>query len=186
MRATKILNDEQELVSHFLAVLGKGLVVAGHSKEARPGFFVYAANFIREYVEPEYLRKEDVLLQALEDAGFPPDEGPVGGMRRDYAKGREISQVLYDAAKAWQGGDESGRAEAVWASSEYTGLMRHHFERLKNLIHPLLDQTVTLEGEQKIAAALNRIEFSDQQRVGPERYAKILDLLEEEVTDWER
>lgn len=186
VRATKILNTEQELVMHFLAVLGKGMVVAGYSKAARPGFFVYASNFIRDFLEPEYLRKEEVLLQALEDAGFPADEGPVGGMRRDHKKSQEISVILHEAARLWQGGDEGGRAEVVWATSEYTGLMRRHFEQLRNLIHPLLDQTVTIEGEQKIAAALNRIEFADRERASPEKYAKIVELLEDEVNDWER
>lgn len=186
MRATKILNDELELVTHFLAVLGRGLVVASRSKAARPGFFLYASNFIRDYLEPNYLRKEEVLLKALEDAGFPADEGPVGGMRVDHKKSREISGILQEAAKAWQAGDEGGRGEVVWATSEYTGLMRRHFEQLRNLIHPLLDQTITVEGEQKIAAALNRIEFADGERVSPERYAKIVDLLDEEVNDWER
>jgi hemerythrin-like domain-containing protein len=185
VRVTRILNDEQELVARFLAVLGRGLVVVGHSKSARPGFFLYSSNFIREYLEPNYFKKEEVLLKALEDAGFPPDEGPVGRMRTEQVKSREISQVLFDAAKAWQGGDEGGRAEVVWATSEYTALMRHHFERLKTLIHPLLEQTVTPEGEQRIAEALNRIEFSDHEAASPDKYVKIVKLLEEEVKDWE-
>ncbi len=185
MRVTRILNVEQELVTRFLAVLGRGLVIAGRGKVARPGFFVYSANFIREYLEPNYLRKEEVLLKALEDAGFPPDEGPVFKMRAEQAKSREISGMLFDAAKAWQAGDESGRAEAIWATSEYTELMRHHFERLKNLIYPLLEQTVTPDGEQRIAETLNQIEFSDQSAASPEKYVKIVQLLEEEVKDWE-
>ncbi len=186
MRATKILNDEQELVTRFLAVLGKGLVIAGHSKSARPGFFLYASSFIQEYLQPDYLRKEEVLLRALEDAGFPSDEGPVGAMRIEYQKSGEISRVLHEAAKAWQGGDDTGRAEVVWATSEYTSLMRHHFERLRNLIHPLLDQTVTVEGERKIAEALNRIEFAEGARPSPDKYVKIVKMLEDEVNDWER
>jgi hemerythrin-like domain-containing protein len=185
VRVTRILNTEQELVSRFLAVLGKGLVIAGHSKAARPGFFVFASTFIREYLEPDYFKKEEVLLKALEEAGFPADEGPVGAMRKDSKTGAEISRLLFEAATAWQGGDEGGRAEVVWATSEYTALMRHHFERLKNLIHPLLEQTVTPEGEQRIAAALNLIEFEDREKLSPEKYTRIVEMLEEEVRDWE-
>ena len=186
MKVTRMLNAEQELVARFLAVLGRGLVIAGSSKSGRPGFFLYASNFIREYLEPDYLMKEEVLLKALEDAGFPPDEGPVGGMRSEHEKSQEISAMLFDAAKAWQAGDEAGRAEVIWATSEYTELMRHHFERLKNLIHPLLEQTVTEEGEQRIAGALNRIEFADRETATPDKYAKIVEMLEEEVKDWAR
>ncbi len=186
MRVTKVLSTDQELVARFLAALGKGLVVAGHSKSARPGFFVFASSFIRDYLEPDYLTKEEILLQALEDSGFPPNEGPVGAMRRENKQSREISQSLYEAARAWQAGDESGRAEVVWASSQYTDLMRHHFERLRNLIHPLLEQTVTPEGEQKIAADLNRVAFADREVEAPDKYSKLVDMLEEEVNNWDR
>ncbi|HTP01737.1 MAG TPA: hemerythrin domain-containing protein [Anaerolineales bacterium] len=185
MRVTRILNEEQEFISRFLAVLGRGIVVASHSKTGKPGFFLYASNFIHEYLEPNYLSKEEVLLKALEDAGFPTDEGPVGRMRSDHAKSREAAGMLSEASRAWQGGDEGGRADAIWASSEYTDLMRNHFERLKNLVFPLLEQTVTPEGEQRIAEALNRIEFSTHEAGAPDKYLKIVQMLEEEVKDWE-
>ena len=185
MRVTRILSTEQDLVARFLAALGKGLVIAGHSKVARPGFFLFASSFIREYLEPDYLRKEDVLLKALEDSGFPKDEGPVWRMRLEHEKSREISRTLYEAAKAWQAGDESGRPEVVWATSQYTDLMRHHFERLRNLINPLLEQTVTPEGEQKIAEDLNLIAFADREAESPDKYSKIVDMLEEEARNWE-
>lgn len=185
MRVTRLLSKEQELVARFLAVLGKGLVIAGRGKAARPGFFVYASNFIQGYFEPNYLRKEEVLLKALEDAGFPSDEGPVGRMRMELEKSHEISGTLFQAAKAWQGGDDAGRPEVIWATSEYTDLMRHHFERLKNLIYPLLEQTVTPEGEQRIAETLNQIEFADHETQSPDKYVKIVQMLEEEVKDWE-
>ena len=186
MRIAKILNLEQELVTRFLAVLGSGLVVAGHSKAARPGFFIFASNFIREYLEPEYFRKENVLLQALENSGFSPDEGPVGVTRREYEKSREISNILFEAAKSWQAGDEGGRAEVIWATSEYTALMRRHFERLRNLIYPLLEQSITPEGEQRIAEDLNLIAFADREAASPDKYSKIIDMLQEEVGDWQK
>ena len=130
--------------------------------------------------------RQESLLQALEDSGFPKDEGPVWKMRQEHEKSREISRTLYEAAKAWQAGDETGRPEVVWATSQYTDLMRHHFERLRNLINPLLEQTVTPEGEQKIAEDLNLIAFADREAEAPDKYSKIVDMLEEEARNWER
>ncbi len=186
MRATKVLSEDWEFISRFMAVLGRGLVVASRSKDARPGFFIYAANFIHQYMETYYLPREAVLLQALEDCGFPRESGPVGNMLSDQAKSREISRALSDAARAWQGGDEHGRAESVWATSEYTDLMRHHFERMRNLINPLLDQSVSVEGERKIAEELNRIAFADRGDEPADKYTKIVKMLEDEVGEWER
>jgi hypothetical protein len=64
--------------------------------------------------------------------------------------------------------------------------MHHHFERLRNLINPLLEQTVTPEGEQKIAEDLNLIAFADREAEAPDKYVKIVDMLEEEARNWER
>lgn len=185
MRATKILNEDQEFVGRFLAVLGRGLVAASRSKVGRPGFFVFAAAFMREYLEGQYFVKENVLLQALEDCGFPADSGPVGTMRAEHRRSRELSTTISAAAKAWQGGDEGARAEAIYSSSEYSGLMRRHFERLRNLINPLLDQWVTPEGEIRIAEELNKIEFSPRDEQSPMSFPNIVKLLEEEVREWE-
>ena len=186
MRVTRILSADQDLVARFLAALGKGLVAAGHSHVARPGFFIYASNFIQEYLEPVYFRKEEVLLRALQDCGFPADEGPVGGMREEYAKCRVASKMLIEGAKAWQAGDETGRPEVVWASSEYTGILRHHFEQLRNLINPLLEQWITPDDEQRIAEELNLLAFEDHEAEPVDKYVKIVQMLEEELHDWDR
>ncbi len=185
MRVTKVLTDDQKFVERFVAVLGKGLVLASRSKRARPGFFLFASNFMQGYLEPDYLNKEDVLLQALEDCGFPGDSGPVGMMRAEHARSRALSQAIGEAAKAWQGGDDSGRAEAIYATSEYTGLMHHHFERLRNLINPLLEQTITPEAELQVAERLNKIAFADREEQTPAKYLKMVQMLEEEARDWE-
>jgi hemerythrin-like domain-containing protein len=184
MRIIKILRADQELVTRFLAVLGRGLAAAGQSKSARPGFFVFAGNFIGGYLEPIYFKKEEVLLNALEDCGFPSDDGPVGAMHVDHQKSHEISKILSEAARQWQGGDEAGRAEVIWATSEYTGLMHRHFELLRNLIHPLLEQTLSTEDEEKAAENLNLVAFQDTNDDSPGKYTRIVEMLEEEVGEW--
>jgi len=184
MRIIKILREDQELAARFLAVLGRGLAIAGQGKSARPGFFIFANSFIREYLEEVYFKKEKVLLNALEDCGFPPDDGPIGAMNADQQKSREISRTLFDAAKQWQGGDEEGRADVIWATSEYTGLLHRHFNMLKNLIHPLLEQSLSPEGEEKAAEALNRLAFEDDTPETLDKYVKMVETLEEEVGNW--
>jgi hemerythrin-like domain-containing protein len=186
LRIIRILHTDQDLVERFLDILASGLTVASQSRSARPGFFVFAANFIEEYLEPVYFKKEDVLLSALEDYGFSPDEGPVGTMRGGNRKSREISKTLSEAARQWLNGDEDSRIEAIWAASEYTGVMHRHMELLKNLIHPLLEQSLSLEDEQKAAEHLNVIAFEDINADSLDKYTKMVKALEEEVSEWKK
>jgi hemerythrin-like domain-containing protein len=186
MRIIRILQTDQDLITRFMAVLGRGLAAAGgsQSKSARPGFFVFAGNFIHEYLEPTYFKKEEVLLHALEDCGFPADDGPVGSMYADHRKSREMSQILAAAARQWQGGEEIGRQEVIWATSEYIGVLHRHFELLRNLIHPLLEQTLSTDDEEKAAESLNLVAFQDPSQDSPDKYVRIVEMLEEEVREW--
>jgi len=184
MRITKYLRTDQETILRFLDALGGGSVVLGTSKLARPGFFIFAHNFIHEYIEASFFKKEDLLIKALDDSGFPPDEGPIGSMRADQKKSREAAKLLIKAAKEWQAGDEEARAEVGWATSEYTSTLRQHLDRLKNLIFPLLEQNMSPEDEHKIAEGLNKLSFANSMKGDVDKYVKMIEALEEELSDW--
>ncbi|MBI5943858.1 MAG: hemerythrin domain-containing protein [Chloroflexi bacterium] len=184
MRITKYLRADQENIARFLAVLGSGSVALSTSKRARPGFFIFAQPFIREYIEGGLFKKEELLIKALEEGGFPPDDGPVGAIRSDHKKTREAAEMMINAAKHWQAGDEIARSEVGWAASQFTSAVRTHLERLKNLIFPLLEQTISIEDEHKISEGMNNLIFEGSLNEGPQKYVKMIEELEEELGDW--
>lgn len=184
MRITKYLRADQATILRFLDALGGGSVVLGTSKLARPGFFIFAHNFIHEYIEEGFFKKEELLIKALQDGGFPSDAGPIGSMMADRKRSREAAELLINASKAWQAGDEEARAEVGWATSEYTSTLRQHLDRLKNLIFPLLEQNMSPEDEHKIAEGLNKLSFENNLRGDADKYIKLIEALEEELSDW--
>ena len=184
MRIAKNFRTDQATILHFLDVLGGGLTVLNSSKNASPGFFIFAHTFISEFIEAGFFKKEDLLLKALEDNGFSSDEGPVAAMRAEQEKSRESAEHMWNAAKGWQAGDEEARGEVGWAASEYTSTLRQHFDRLKNLIFPLLEQNMTPEDEHRIAEGLNVIEFDNNLKDESDKYKKLLEALDDELSDW--
>lgn len=184
MRIRKALRADQEFTARFLAVLGKGLVIAAQSKLGQPDFFVLAARFINEFIEPGYFRKEELLLDGLEACGFPPDHGPLGNMRAGHRKSQEISRLLSAAAHEWQGGDQASRADVIWATSEYTAMMHEHFALLMNLIFPLLEQSLNLEEEQQLAEKVHNLGSAEAYPAAYDEYRRVIDAMEDEVGDW--
>jgi len=184
MRIAKYLRADQETIKRFLAALGGGSVALGSSKLARPSFFIFAHSFITEYIEEGFFKKEEFLIKALEEGGFPADDGPVRLMRTDQKKSREAAQLMLEAAKEWEAGDESARPEVSWATSQYTTAIRTHLDRLKNLIFPLLEQTITIEDEHKVSEGINNIVFEGALKDGQDRYLKVIETLEDELSDW--
>lgn len=184
MRITKNLRADQENIKRFLAALGGGSVALS-SKLARPSFFIFAHGFITEYIVEGFFKKEELLIRALEEGGFPPDDGPIRLIRNDQKKSREAAQLMLDAARQWQSGDETARPEVGWATSEFTSTIRTHLDRLKNHIFPLLEQTITIEEEHKVSEGINNIVFEGDLKEGPEKYIKIIETLEDELSDWQ-
>ena len=184
MRITKNLRTDQETIKRFLDALGGGSVVLGKSKLARPSFFISAHSFIQEYIEQGFFKKEEFLIKTLEDAGFPAEVGAIGLMRTDQKKSREAAELLINSAKHWQAGDEAARSELSWATSEYTSTIRQHLERLKSLIFPLLEQTISVDDEHKLSGEMDKIIFEGGLKDGTEKYIKLIAALEDELSDW--
>lgn len=184
MRITRSLRPDLELITRFLDVFGRASTILGTGRGARPGFFIFAHTFIHEYVEDVFFRKEELLVRALQDAGFSANAGPIDAIHTAQSKSRETAELLLNAAKAWQAGDEEARVGVSWASSEYSSTVRQHMDRLKNLIFPLLEQNLTPEDEHRIAEGFNNIAFEGMMKSEPDKFVKLVETLEEECSDW--
>jgi hemerythrin-like domain-containing protein len=184
MRITKNFRTDQEIILRFIDALGGGAAVLSGNKHARPGFFIFAHTFIQEYIEGSFFKKENFLVKALEDNGFPTDSGPIAAMLADQTKSRDAAAHMVSAAKGWQEGDEEARGEVGWATSQYTSTMRQHLERLKTLIVPLLEQNLSIEDEHRISEGLNTITFEINLKGDTDKYIKLIEALEDELNDW--
>ena len=184
MRIAKNFRADQENISRFITALGSGSVILSTTKYARPGFFIWGHGFIKEYIEEGLFKKEEILIRVLEENGFPSEGGPVGAMRSDQKKSHEAAELMVNAAKQWQAGDEVARSEVGWATSQFTTAIRQHLERLKSLIFPLIEQTISIDDEHKLSEEVNRIVFEGGLKDGEEKYIKMIQTLEDELSDW--
>jgi len=186
MLITKNYRTDQDLIARFLDVLGGGLTILSGNKNARPGFFIVAHTFIQEFVEEGFFKKEELLIKALEDNGFPSDDGPVAAMRTEQAKSLDAAGQMWNAAKAWLDGDEEARGEVGWGASDVTSILRQHLEGLKSRVFPLLEQNISPDDEHKISEGLNKIAFENSAKGDADKYVKLIESLEDELIDWKR
>jgi len=184
MRITKYLRADQETITRFLDVFGVGSSMLSGNKKARPGFFIIGYAFIHEFIDESFFKKEEYLIKALEDGGFSSEGGPIAAMRAEQAKSGESGEHMHNAAKGWLGGDEEARAEVGWAVSEYLSTLRQHLDRLNNRVFPLLEQNMSAEDEHKIAEGLNTIAFENSLKGDEDKYNKLIQSLEDELSDW--
>ena len=185
MRITRKFNADQETIHRFVSVFGGGIVaLSNNNKLARPEFFILAHDFIRDYIEEGFFRKEELLIQKLAEIGFPLEDGPIYFLRNEQKKSHEAAVHLIKATEQWQAGDEQARMEVGWAASEYSSTLRQHLERIKNLIFPLLEQNIPIEEEHALSEKVDEIIFEGDLQTNPEKYEELIVSLEEELSDW--
>jgi len=178
MRLSRALKTDQEIITRFITALGSGSVALSSSKLPRPNFFITAHTFIKEYINEGFFPKEEIIIKILEEGGFPADTGPIGAIRTDQKKSRDAAESMLNAARQWEAGDNIARSETGWATSEYTSSIRQHLERIKSLILPLIEQTISVDEEHNISEQLNSIVIET------EKHIKIIEQLEEKLSDW--
>lgn len=179
MRITRSLNTDYETTTRFISVLGSGMLELNGNKFARPEFFVLAHNFVSQYIEGRFFKKEELLINVLQDIGFSPDASPISSLRDEQKKSHETAEQFVEAARQWQSGDEMARKNVGWVVSEYTSTMRQHLQRIKTLVIPLVEQNLSPEEEHNITEEFNAIVFEVEN--DPET---IIKKLEDELSDW--
>ncbi len=182
MRVRKNLSGDLENIQRFLDVLGNGLIALSGKQLVRPEFFLMAHEFIQKNILSVFFKKEEILARVLTENGFAEEDGPVGALKEGRRKSGEAADVLLKAARLWQVGDEESRADVIWAASEFNTVTRQHLERLKNLIFPLLEQTIPVDDEHKISEEMSQIAAAagaDYALWGGQ-----INKLEEELSDW--
>src|SRR6186713_2646550 len=105
MRIPRNLQTDQDHINRFLMVLGGASVEVRNNKRAKARLFIRAHEFMKDYIDEGFFKKEEVLIKILEEGGFPLKQGPIGAMRTDQNKSREVAAALIETANAWQAGD---------------------------------------------------------------------------------
>jgi hemerythrin-like domain-containing protein len=184
MKATKILQNEQALIEKFLAAFALGATSAAQNRPVKPGFFIYAANFINGFIEGSYFKKEEALLKSLEENGLTSEHGPLAAMFNEIKHSHDLSRDMLSAARQWQEGDADGRTELVWTASTYTSVLRQHIDRARSMIFPLAEQLISVDEQYKIAEAFNHIVFEGIEVKPMEQYEKMIVELQNEADEW--
>jgi len=111
-----------------------------HGAEDRPelGRFV---RFIKEFADQHHHGKEEGLLfEAMIEAGFPREMGPVGMMLHDHVLGRRFVATLAELAGQAAPWGHGERERLVVAAQGYAALLRAHIHKEDAILYPMAAQ----------------------------------------------
>jgi hemerythrin-like domain-containing protein len=174
--------DEHRVIERAIAALEAGARRLDSSRSLRAGFFVDAADFIKEFADGAHHRKEEGLLfPAMEAAGVPREGGPIGVMLAEHEEGRRLTHGMRAAAERLAAGDEAARGEVARNALGYVQLLRQHIAKEDGVLFPMADRAVRDPARTELESAFERLAREEAAQGVHEKYLRLAKSLEAEL-----
>jgi hemerythrin-like domain-containing protein len=153
--ASEDLMNEHEGILFGLKILGKMCERLGGKGPVDIGDFQEIVNFLKLFADKCHHGKEEGLLfPAMERAGIPRENGPIGQMLYEHTVGRH-----HIAAMAGAIGDNSLNGKAfVDAAERYIELLRSHIEKENKVLFPMGDERIPEAEQKRLLEAFEKFE----------------------------
>ena len=119
-------------------------------------------------------KEEDFLFPALEAAGVPRDQGPIGVLLHEHEQGRQLVVQLRDAAEKFISGDKAAGKTVEKTAMDYVDLLGRHIEKEEGV---LFQMALDMLGPDKKAELSGAFEKLEQDRIGPGKHEEFHQLL---------
>jgi hemerythrin-like domain-containing protein len=182
MELTEILSSEHRVIEQVLAALDAAANRLDAGEAVRPGFFIDAVRFIRNFADGYHHAKEEGgLFEAMSRNGMPSHGGPIGVMLHEHTRARELTAGLGAAADRWSAGDSSAVDTVVDHARAYAELLTQHIFKEDNILFPMAAQVIAPEERQGILDAFRRMEREQAQKGSKESYLDLARALCDEM-----
>ena len=118
-----------------------------------------------------HAKEEDELFPAMQKAGIPRDEGPIGMMLSEHSEGRDTIKAMTKAL----GGRTLDADTFVQNAKSYIALLRQHIDKEDNVLFRMAANRLTPQTMDDLSIAFEKIE---QKRIGPGKHEEFHDMLQ--------
>jgi hemerythrin-like domain-containing protein len=182
MQATDILMDEHRVIEGVLDALQSAAEAASHGADIRPGFFLDAADFIRNFADGCHHRKEEgVLFTAMAAGGLPTNNGPIAAMLADHEQGRQYTRTMRAAAERWDQGEALAELETAEHALGYVALLRQHIMKEDNILFPMAARVIPPDQQDRVTEDFEHVEHEETGAGVHEKYLALAGRLAAEA-----
>jgi len=181
MHATQDLMAEHQGVLRMLSILEEVAARLGAGQSVPAERLDAMVEFLQVFVDRcHHGKEEDVLFPAMEAAGIPRRDGPIGVMLMEHTSGRAHVHALADSAAGAAHGERAARDTFAEHARAYAALLRSHIDKEDHVLYPLAERILPTERQESLVEDYERIE---RDVIGPgrhEAFHRLLDDLEME------
>jgi len=172
MKSTQLLNADHEAIVKGLNVLDAINTNLEKGKHVNPGDIRSLIMFLREFADGcHHVKEEAIFFPALLMDGMAFDEAPLRVMSYEHERGRALLSAMDDAL------GRNDQAEFLMYSKRYKELLSEHLEKETWTLFPKVDETLSDDEDQKIAASLEHYDAIIVGAPNHERWRRTLETL---------
>jgi len=122
-------------------------------------------------------KEERLLFAAMEKAGIPKKDGPLGVMLSEHGRGRQFIGEMKELQKSFEKGDAGALMVLTTPALQYVNLLRSHIWKENNVLFPMAEKTVPAPELDLIGEQFDRFE---KEEIGPgthEAFHEMIDRL---------
>lgn len=173
---------EHRLIERAIATLEVGTVKLEAGKPVRPGFFLDATDFVRDFADGcHHKKEEDILFVSMASKGVPVQGGPIGVMLAEHEQGRMYNCGIREGVEKLQGGDSSGKIEIIQNGRGYAALLRQHIAKEDGILFPMAERVIPPPEQEQMWQDFERVEQDEIDGETYEKYQAFVEALEAEI-----
>jgi len=153
--ASQDLKHEHDAILFSLKILDEISNRVESGKDVSPYDIIGIVDFLKLFADKCHHGKEEGLFfPALEDAGIPKQNGPIGVMLAEHTMGRDFIRQMRESVT-----DNSVKKnEFVNSSQGYISLMRAHIEKENTILFPMGDAKLSDSKQKELIEAFEKFE----------------------------
>jgi hemerythrin-like domain-containing protein len=183
MEAIDILMEEHRIIERALSALETQTRRLQAGSPVRPGFFLDATSFFRNFIDGCHHRKEEEsFFSAMMDSGLSNQTGPIAILLAEHEQGREYNRAMEKAARALAGGQTSTPDDLTRNALDYVALLRQHIRRENNLLFKMAEQLIPPARQKELTEEFERIEREEIGAGIHEKYYRLAEAMEKEAS----
>jgi len=182
MKATDYLMKEHRLIERGIAALEAGTLKLEAGVDVRPGFFLDATDFVRDFADGcHHKKEEDILFITMAGKGVPVQGGPIGVMLAEHEQGRMYNRGIKSGVEKLQAGDPSGQVEIIQNGRGYAALLRQHIAKEDGILFPMAERVIPPPEQEQMWQDFDRVEREEIGDGVYEKYLAFVETLEREI-----
>jgi len=176
MRAIDELMGEHRAIERMLSVLGSIATRLERNEAVSAEDLQEILEFLQVFADGcHHAKEEDLLFPAMEQAGMPRNQGPIGVMLDEHVVGRGYVRAMARAVEAYAQGEAAAGREIARNANGYVALLSGHIQKEDQILYPLARRMLS---EQEDRRLLNDFRLVENGRVGPGRHEAFHELLD--------